>query len=490
MRSKHKPRIRTRLIWSLSSFVVIGLLLLFVFQSFFLDDWYEIGTVRTVKSAVKDIVAQLPEGDIREQADYWHMREGCDIFTVDALGQITYARGFEAELFGISKGELLAWYDIAEKQNGEVFQKLQIDFKRNQGNAQKPPERKPGGNESPKPVRRSWFGGEAAQSVIYGMLAEDGRLVMAMSVLTPVDAAVRVLQMQTVIATVVFVAMAVLLALFMAKYIASPIVHINRAAKTLSGGEYQPPPEGSYREVEELRETLSVINGELRKSEQLQRDLIANVSHDMRTPLTMIIGYSEAIRDLPGEDSAENIQVVIDEAERLTHLVNDVLDLSKLQSGVELFETAPVPLTELLKDTVSRVSTMVQPQGFTVVLETEEEATVSADDVRLSQIIYNLLLNALAHTGEDQRVVVRQTTENGTVRVSFTDSGRGIPEEELSNIWLRYYQVHSHDRRSKTMNSGLGLSIVYALVQRHGGICGVESEIGKGSTFWFELPLL
>ena len=469
--------------------MVLGLLLLLIFQTFFLEELYEFGKIRTVKIAANEIAGVLSEGDLTDYARYWSVREECSVIVLDANGTLFYSSGSDVEALLSREGSLRAYYDMALEQNGEVFQKLELQSTVKEHPPARPPKETPPPKKSFKP--KPHFVTKTVECVVYGIMeaSDTPRLVLVSSVLTPVDATARVLRMQMLIAIVMFVMLSVVLAWFLAKKIASPIVQINRAAKGLANGTYQPPEEGSYREVAELRDTLTTINGELRKSEQFQRDLVANVSHDLRTPLTMIIGYSEAIRDLPGEDSAENIQVVIDEAGRLSRLVNDVLDLSKLQSEVEQIDMMPTRVTELLRDTVERVSAMVQPNGFTIFLEAEDEASVYADEVRLSQIIYNLLLNALAHTGDDQRVVVKQTLSEDRVRISFVDSGKGIPEEELANIWLRYYQVHSHGRRH-TMNSGLGLSIVYTLVQRHGGICGVESTPGKGSTFWFELPLL
>ncbi len=486
------------MIWSFSGFVLVGLLLLLVFQSVFLDDLYEWNTIRTVKYIADELAAALPEGDVTEQAEYLSMRENCNIVVIDNIGTVLQSFGNSPEFAQNSAGERRAYYDLATKQNGEVFQQTTVEFAfQNEAVPNPPKEKRPGGEKKPPQDTASpqmtLLRKESSKIVLYAVLEKNTestpRMVMVTSVLTPVDATVQVLQVQLVIAMVIFVVMSVVLAWFTAKKIASPIVQINRAAKGLANGTYSPPQDANYREVDELCETLTAINGELRKSEQLQRDLIANVSHDMRTPLTMIIGYGEAIRDLPGEDSAENIQVVIDEAGRLSRLVNDVLDLSKLQSGVEPFDMTTTALTDLLRDTVARVNTMMQPNGFKIALEAEEDVSVLADEVRLTQIVYNLLLNALAHTGDDQGVTVRQTVAEGRVRVSFTDSGKGIPKEELDNIWLRYYQVHSHERR-QAMNSGLGLSIVYTLVQRHGGVCGVESTLGKGSTFWFEIPLL
>ncbi len=498
IKHRRKPRVRTWLTLGITGFVTVGLLLLLIFQTVFLDDLYEFGKIQTVKYATDSIADTYGSESFSKEVEYWSIKEGCEIYVVDDNGQTVSSDGLASITQRLSSSELKAYYHMAQAaEDGTVFDKVQLDFSKQEIGSKPPKDNKPGGHRKPPeaPENIPTMINVVGESVLYAKLVQTQEsdapvMVLTMSMVTPVDATIRVLRVQLMIAIVLFILMSILLAWFMGGSIATPIVRINRAAKGLASGTYEPPIKGQYREIAELQETLTVIDGELRKSEQLQRELIANVSHDLRTPLTMIIGYSEAIRDLPGEDSAENIQVVIDEAERLSRLVNDVLDLSKLKSGVEQFELVPTNLTENLHDVVLRIGRMMHQDGYTIDLIADEDVIVSADEVRLSQIVYNLLINALTYTGDDKRVVVTQTVKGERVRVSFTDSGKGIPEQELSGIWLRYYQVHSHERRQGAMNSGLGLSIVHALVTYHGGTCGVESEVGKGSTFWFEFPCI
>lgn len=500
IKHRRKPRVRTWLTLGITGFVTVGLLLLLIFQTVFLDDLYEFGKIQTVKYATDSIADTYGSESFEKEVEYWSIKEGCEIYTVDSNGEtVSLSGGSMVVMKRLSAGELKAYYHMAEQsEDGTVFSKVKLDFRKLK-KVNSPPQYNDSDDDRKPPMQHDTNSQPqvdiVGESVLYAKLVQTQEsdapvMVLTMSMVTPVDATIRVLRVQLMIAIVLFILMSILLAWFMGRSIATPIIRINRAAKGLASGTYEPPIKGKYREIAELQETLTVIDGELRKSEQLQRELIANVSHDLRTPLTMIIGYGEAIRDLPGEDSAENIQVVIDEAERLSRLVNDVLDLSKLKSGVEQFELVPTNLTENLRDVVLRIGRMMHQDGYTIDLIADEDVIVSADEVRLSQIVYNLLINALAYTGDDKRVVVTQTVKGERVRVSFTDSGKGIPEQELSGIWLRYYQVHSHERRQGAMNSGLGLSIVHALVTYHGGTCGVESEVGKGSTFWFEFPCI
>ena len=217
----------------------------------------------------------------------------------------------------------------------------------------------------------------------------------------------------------------------------------------------------------------------------MRRDLLANVSHDLRTPLTMIKGYGEVMRDLPGENTPENVQIIIDEAERLTSLVNDLLDLSKLESGVVPLEKASFNLTESIRLILHRYDKLAD---YSFPFAYEEDVWVNADELKISQVVYNLVNNAITYSGADKTITLRQTLREGKVRVSVTDTGEGIPPDKLQDIWERYYKVDKEHKRAQ-MGSGLGLSIVKNILDMHGGAYGVESQLGQGSTFWFELPL-
>ncbi len=191
--------------------------------------------------------------------------------------------------------------------------------------------------------------------------------------------------------------------------------------------------------------------------DRLRKDLVANVSHDLRTPLTMIIGYGEVMRDIPGENTPENIQIIVDEAQRLSLLVNDLLDLSQVEAGVRRMEKRRFNLTEEIRKTLSRYQKLVEQQGYTVEFEAEEDAWVQADQVKIGQVIYNLINNAISFTGEGKRVTVRQNITASQVRIDVIDYGVGIPPEEMDSIWDRYYSKTPH--RRAVIGTGLGLSI-------------------------------
>jgi len=481
----------------LTLFTAVSLFLLLMFQVFFLEDFYEAKKMSVIENAAEEIAEKIADGSTPD-LEYWEIKEQLNTYIVDEQGTIVESCKSFGEMDGLILPDGLDTIYAQTLEQGEYVNRQQVmlsDLRH--GDKNKP---RPGGNHvvndpKEKPpsdtaqLKEPSHSADSGDAVVYACMAGD-RMVLITAMLTPVDATVDTLYVQFILAAVVITLCSVLLGWLLAGKIARPIDRINAAARGLSEGEYHSPQVTDYKEATELCRTLDYVSVELKKNEQLQRDLIANVSHDLRTPLTMITGYSEAIRDLPGENSAENIQVVIDEAQRLTELVNDVLDLSKLQSGTQSLEMERIDLAEILSSSVERCQTLVSAEGYHIILEGCEPAIIMGDAVRLFQIIYNLLGNALAYTGEDRTVRVTQTVFDGRVRVSVADSGKGIPEDELPFIWQRYYQSNRATNKRQPIGTGLGLSIVYNLVSLHQGECGVTSRVGEGSVFWFDIPLV
>ena len=243
-----------------------------------------------------------------------------------------------------------------------------------------------------------------------------------------------------------------------------------------------------FKETRELAETLNYAASELSKNDRLSKELIANISHDLRTPLTMITGYSEVMRDIPGENTPENVQVIIDEANRLSELVSALLDLSKLQAGAGRLDISRFDLTETIMDAMYRYSKLTERYGYRIEFYSDRNVMIDADRAMLLQVLYNLINNAINYIGEDKLVIVEQTVKQDAVRISVTDHGEGIAPEQLPYIWDRYYKVDKVHRRA-TVGTGIGLSIVKGVLESHGAAYGVDSTPGVGSTFWFEISV-
>ena len=244
----------------------------------------------------------------------------------------------------------------------------------------------------------------------------------------------------------------------------------------------------SQAETKELADALNFAAEELKKVDTLKSELIANVSHDLKTPLTMIKGYSEMMQDFPDEVTTENLQVIIDETEHLTRLVNDILDLSKLRSGNDVLLLDEFNLTESIRTIITRYSALMAKDGYNIIFDYDSDVTVTGDETRINQVVYNLINNAINYSGEDKTVIITQTEKVDTVLIEVTDHGRGISPEDIGGIWERYYRTENKNTHTRSVvGTGLGLSIVKSILEKHSARYGVVSEEGRGSTFMFEI---
>lgn len=312
-------------------------------------------------------------------------------------------------------------------------------------------------------------------------------LIVQRAHLVPMSALGDTIRTQVFSTSIILIIFAIVLVIVMSRFITIPIIRINESAKNLGKGIYDIEFKGeNYREISELSDTLNYAAVELSKNDKLQKELISNISHDLRTPLTMIRGYSELMRDIPGEITPENFQVIIDETTRLTELVNGMLDLSKIQSGVRVPDKQIFCLTEIVKTTLIRYEKLVTQESYKIDFVFDDEVFVCADRTMILQVLYNFINNAINYTGDDKYVRVEQQVIGEKIRISISDTGEGISKEQIAYIWDRYYKVDKVHRRA-TVGAGLGLSIVKGVLDVHGATYGVESEVGKGSTFYFEL---
>lgn len=346
-------------------------------------------------------------------------------------------------------------------------------------------------------VTGTWVGmggpdSEEMQSIIYTRIAnynDKVAIVMVYAGITPVSATTK-----TLISTLWYIGGFLLLGVailtfFMNRNIARPLHSVNVAAKLLPQGKYEPSQNtNNYLEVQELNSTLSEAAEDIQKADKAKRDLIANVSHDLRTPLTMIKGYGEMMQDLPEEKTDANLQVIIDEAQRLNALVNDLLDLSKLQENKIELQKEIFDLKEMIATEMRKYEVYVVNDGFQIEQYLDSEANILADRQRMEQVFNNFMTNAINYSGNAEHIIVRESVHNNKVHVSIQDFGEGIEESKLKDIWDRYYKIDkTHVRVSN--GSGIGLSIVREILELHGAQYGVTSKVNEGSTFWFEFPI-
>ena len=276
-------------------------------------------------------------------------------------------------------------------------------------------------------------------------------------------------------------------------WLTRPITEMGKKARQLARGDFDVDFYGDYsEEMVELADALNFARDELSKTDKMQKELLANVSHDFKTPLTMIKAYASMIIEISGENPEkrnQHAQVIVDEADRLASLVGDLLDLSKISSGIDTLKLSLVDMSAYTEEILGRFAYLQETQGYEIVADIQPDLYARVDEVKIGQALYNLIGNAVNYTGEDKKVFVslRQIQPN-IFRFFVRDTGKGIKQEELSTIWDRYYRsVDTHKRPVK--GTGLGLSIVKTVFEKHQFAFGVESEYGNGSTFYVDFPL-
>lgn len=488
-KEKRRIGIRWKFFAYMMLFLVILLGLLWSFQVVFFERIYKTVKISEVKRAATTLSdnIELDNASLGNIASRIASNRDVCVLIYDQYGKVLISKHYVADcsIHHMDDVNLALQYYLAQKNGGEYLSRIPLNDFRKLRYAGEMYE----GNLTAENVN-------LGESLIYSKVAHsDTRqrdvVLILNATISPVGSTVKTIQNELLIISIIMILAALILSFLLAMRVSKPIIRINAGAKELADGKYDVKFNVSgYREIAELSDTLNYAAEELSKTEALQRELIANISHDLRTPLTMIEGYAEVMRDIPGENTPENVQIIIDETKRLTSLVSDLLDISKLQSGTQRLELSDFNLTETIREVIGRFSKLTEQDGWIIDFKADEEIMVNADRTRILQVIYNFINNAITHSGSDKVVTVTQRLisdgDRRSVRIEVTDHGEGIPEDKLPYIWDRYYKVDKTHRRAQT-GSGLGLSIVKGILEMHGAKYGVESRQGEGSTFWFEL---
>lgn len=485
-RKRDGVSIRWKLVFYFAMFVAIALLVMWVFQVYLLNNFYELIKRREMARSAQTLALHLEQDDLKIYAYdqaldgvmgvaiyYIEGNEAVQLTSVDATGQTGET---------LPKDKIFEFCRRAAQNNGSFTGKFTF-----------------GGIEvedSKLPPFSFSKGGKPQTSISNIRLLhleliegedENVYLIVLNASLQPLSSTVQILKTQFLWISTILLICAGIMVFYLYRHISAPLVKMNESAKQLAHGKYDVEFSGEgYRETRELADTLNYASYELSRLDHLQKELIANISHDLRTPLTMIKGYSEVMRDIPGENTSENIQVVIDETTRLSELVSDLLDLSKIQSGSRKTIFEEFDLTAAVEEVMRRYDAFTAHQGYHITFLCKERSTVFADRGMILQVLYNLINNAINYTGDDLCVTVKQEVSEGRVRISITDTGQGIEEDQIPQIWNRYYKVDKVHRRAM-IGTGLGLSIVKEVLELHSAAYGVQSQVGCGSTFWFEL---
>lgn len=330
----------------------------------------------------------------------------------------------------------------------------------------------------------------STRQMVVGVLTADGSygIIVSASLAQIATAAAVLSQILPPIALILLL-FDLLAAVLFSRWYTRPLHLLAEGAREIAGGDYNVHVDiDRSDEFGLVADEFNHMADEVRHSAQLEKDILANVSHDLRTPLTLIKGYAETVRDINGDNEekrTEQCNIIVDETDRLSALVNSVMELSKVQSGADRPELVAFDMSELCFEVAGRYDALCEQNGWTLRLEADRQCPVEADPAMMERVLHNLLGNASGHLGPDGVFVLRaMPMEGGGCRVEVEDHGPGIPPEDLPHIFDRYYRAR---RDAGRPGAGLGLSITKAILQQHGFAFGVNSAVGHGSTFWFEM---
>lgn len=329
------------------------------------------------------------------------------------------------------------------------------------------------------------------KTIIKALKYNDEVYIFLNTSIQPLDSSIILLKSQYGYIALIIFGISLIISYVISSQISRPIVKISDSAKKLANGDFNVSfsTDSKVQEIKELSTTLDLAKNELSKTDELRRDLMANVGHDLRTPLTMIKAYAEMTRDLESqtpEKRAENMNIIIEETDRLNVLVSDILDLSKLQSSTYELKIEEFDLNELIRNIIKRFYILIDSDGYEFIYNNDKEIMVKADKKRIEQVIYNLLNNAVNYTGEDKKIYINVIDEKKKVLVEIRDTGKGIDKDEIKYIWNKYYHNEKKHKRN-AFGTGLGLSIVKTILESHNYKYGVKSVKNKGTTFYFEI---
>ena len=328
-------------------------------------------------------------------------------------------------------------------------------------------------------------------ALMYG-LKTNSNYMFIYSNLEDISEFTLIIKRQLMYVCILGIFIAVIISIFLSSKITDPITEITKKARKLGSGNSDVEfKESGIKEIDELAETLSQAQKEMAKTDELRRDLMAHVSHDLKTPLTMIKAYAEMIRDISYKDHDkmnEHLGIIVDETDRLTVLVNDILDLSKMQFNADVLKLEKFDLVSEINSIVKKYQIIKETEKYTINVEEPETAMIKADKKKINQVIYNLVNNAINYTGDDKKVTIRVTKHKKYYLVEIIDTGKGIKEEEIPYIWDKYYKNDKNHKRN-VVSTGLGLSIVKQILELHNYEYGVKSVLKKGTTFYFKIKI-
>ena len=453
-----KNSLATKIFKYLAIFSLFILIFLFFFQVIFINTFYEWTKTRTIKNLAQDILVTENDTSLYEKLD-----------------RVSYSENVCIELTNSNGDNLYSTYS----SNCNLRSKA---IKRNFINSNK------------KTKTYNLVNNFTREKSIMNATRLSNNLYIFISTsLIPLDSTINIIEQQLIIVSIVVLLLSIVVAYFISKRLSNPIIRISKAAKLISKGKLKTNfDSGSdIKELIDLTDALNDMKEELSKTEELQKDLMANVSHDLKTPLTMIKAYAELILDINIDDKEKcksNLNIIIEEVNRLNDLVNDILALTKVENDLDKLDISSFDLIKLIKRIVKQHNIYVIKDGYSIefIHNNIDKLMINADKKKLEQVIYNLLNNALNYTGSDKKVIIKVVEDEKDYTIMVIDSGKGIDKKEIDHIFDRYYRSKKNHKRY-VYGTGLGLSIVKNILLLHNYEYGVKSTKNKGTTFYFKI---
>ena len=453
---------------------------LWLLQTVFLQNFYNGMAIRNVERAVGKITAHASDSDFYDAIDEITVSNSLLVFVTDADGNVLYSADEYQRLYGDTKqaedgtdnpyhsGDVMNWEKGALRNLPYSYQTLVKKLDEAE-------------------TDRIGFVTENETAYVTGARLGDGRILSVSLPLGTVGGTVGILRMQLVWVSVLSLALGFCLAWMISKRFGKPIAQISRSAKQIAEGNFSPEfPKGFCAELDELSDTLGETALRLEKAKNAQREFLANVSHDLRTPLTMIKGYAEMVKEISWSDEEKrekDLDIIMRESDRLTALVNEILEFSAMQADGSVKEYEKIDLSLAVRNVIEQFVPFCEQNGYVIETEITDGIIARADEAQIKRVIYNFIDNAVNHTDGGGKIRVSLMQRDGSVRFAVTDYGKGIADEEIPYIWDRYYTARN--RKNKTAVSGLGLSIAKEILMAHRARFGVDNK--NHCTFWFEL---
>lgn len=452
-----------------ASFTVLILMILWIFQILFLSKFYEPMKIRQVTSSGNYLRSEFKSKDFEDKLLHYVTSKGFEVKVIDSEGKSLYPLSvFELiENPKLKHEDFDRYFGTLEREN--LRYKVYTVYKK---------------NSEPQIVYAGYLGISNGEPLY----------LYISSILKPVDATIDILTNILVIISILSLILGVIVSYFVSRRLSKPLVRMSNTAKKLGKGDYNVEfKKGDYTEIDNLSDTLNYATNELTKTIEMRKDLIANVSHDLKTPLTVIKSYGEMIRDISGNNEKlrnEHINTIISEADNLTDLVNDLLDLSKIESDLEQIKKIKFNLADVAEDVIKRFDYLKNNQNYIIDLNVKGNTYILGDKSKIKQVIYNLINNAINYSkykkddGKNNIILINIFENKDNVEFHCIDHGIGIKKEDLAGIWERFYRVRNNHSRPE-VGTGLGLYIVKSILSLHDFKFGVNSIINEGSDFYF-----